>query len=226
MLRLPRLNLLEVRMHRSRIRSHATIAAALAAVSLLVARDARAQAPGPTIGQPAPAFTLPDTYGAEHSLADYRGEWVVLEWLNYGCPYVKKHYDSQNMQNLQAEYAGRGVKWLAIVSSAPGKQGYYEPDAMNEINEEKGQNALAVLLDPTGRVGRMYKAQTTPQMVVIDPAGTLLYNGAIDDRPSSRPTSLEGAHNYLSAALDEAMAGRPVSVPTTKPYGCSVKYPS
>jgi hypothetical protein len=130
------------------------------------------------------------------------------------------------MQGLQAEYGDRGVKWLAIVSSAPGKQGYYEPDAMNEMNEKNGQKALAVLLDPTGEVGRMYNAQTTPQMVIIDPAGTLLYNGAIDDKPSSRPASLEGAHNYLAAGLDEAMAGKPVSVPTTKPYGCSVKYPS
>ncbi len=180
---------------------------------------------GPAIGAPAPGFTLPDTYGNEHVLADYRGDWVVLEWLNYGCPYVRKHYDSGNMQGLQQRYGAKGVKWLAIVSSAPGKQGYYEPDEMNAMNDKKGQKALAVLLDPTGAVGRMYNAQTTPQMVIIDPDGTLLYNGAIDDRPSSRPASLEGAHNYLAAALDEAMAGKPVSVPTTKPYGCSVKYP-
>jgi peroxiredoxin len=213
-------------MHRSRIPSRTVVATVLAAAALLPVQDVRAQSASPAIGQPAPEFTLPDTYGAEHSLADYRGEWVVLEWLNYGCPYVKKHYNSQNMQNLQAEYGDRGVKWLAIVSSAPGKQGYYEPDAMNEMSEKKGQKALAVLLDPTGRVGRLYNAQTTPQMVIIDPEGTLLYNGAIDDKPSSRPASLEGAHNYLAAALDEALAGQPVSVPTTKPYGCSVKYPS
>ena len=202
------------------------IAAAIAAASLLLGQEARAQGASPTIGAPAPEFTLPDTYGDEHSLVDYRGEWVVLEWLNYGCPYVKKHYNSQNMQDLQAKYGDRGVKWLAIVSSAPGKQGYYEPEEMNEMSEKKGQRALAVLLDPKGTVGRMYNAQTTPQMVIIDPEGTLLYNGAIDDKPSSRPASLEGAHNYLAAGLDEAMAGQPVSVPTTKPYGCSVKYPS
>ena len=213
-------------MHRSRIPSRTVVATVLAAAALLPVQNVRAQSASPAIGQPAPEFSLPDTYGAEHALADYRGEWVVLEWLNYGCPYVKKHYNSQNMQNLQAEYGDRGVKWLAIVSSAPGKQGYYEPDAMNEMSEKKGQKALAVLLDPTGRVGRLYNAQTTPQMVIIDPEGTLLYNGAIDDKPSSRPASLEGAHNYLAAALDEALAGQPVSVPTTKPYGCSVKYPS
>jgi peroxiredoxin len=218
-------------MHRSRISIRTAIATFAVATVLVAAapfagQDALAQSASPTIGEPAPEFTLPDTYGDEHSLADFRGEWVVLEWLNYGCPYVKKHYNSQNMQGLQAEYGDRGVKWLAIVSSAPGKQGYYEPAAMNEMNEKNGQKALAVLLDPTGEVGRMYNAQTTPQMVIIDPAGTLLYNGAIDDKPSSRPASLEGAHNYLAAGLDEAMAGKPVSVPTTKPYGCSVKYPS
>ena len=207
-------------------RRSVVIATVIAAASLFQGQEALAQSASPTIGAPAPEFTLPDTYGNDHSLADYRGEWVVLEWLNYGCPYVKKHYNSQNMQDLQAKYGDRGVKWLAIVSSAPGKQGYYEPDEMNEMSEKKGQRALAVLLDPEGTVGRMYNAQTTPQMVIIDPEGTLLYNGAIDDKPSSRPASLEGAHNYLAAGLNEAMAGQPVSVPTTKPYGCSVKYPS
>lgn len=204
----------------------ALAALALATAPLALACDATAQGTSPEIGAPAPAFTLPDTYGNQHALADYRGEWVVLEWLNYGCPYVRKHYNSGNMQGLQKSYGEKGVKWLAIVSSAPGKQGYYEPAAMNEQNEEHGQSALAVLLDPTGEVGRMYNAQTTPQMVVIDPEGTLLYNGAIDDKPSSQASSLRGAHNYLAAALDEAMAGQPVRVPTTKPYGCSVKYPS
>ena len=201
------------------------VVSAIAAASLWTATGATAQSASPTIGDPAPGFSLPDTYGTVHTLSEYRGEWVVLEWLNYGCPYVKKHYNSQNMQDLQAKYGEKGVKWLAIVSSAPGKQGYYEPEAMNEMNEKMGQNALAVLLDPEGTVGRMYNAQTTPQMVIIDPEGTLLYNGAIDDKPSRRAESLEGAHNYLAAGLDEAMAGQPVSVPTTKPYGCSVKYP-
>jgi peroxiredoxin len=180
---------------------------------------------GPEIGKTAPEFTLPDTYGTSHTLEDYRGEWVVLEWLNYECPYVGKHYNSGNMQGLQEKYIEKGVRWFAVVSSAPGKQGYHEPDEMNQLSKQKGSNAQAVLLDPAGEVGMMYGAKTTPQMYVINPDGVLLYNGAIDDRPSARPASLERAHNYLVAALDEAMAGKPVSTPTSRPYGCSVKYP-
>lgn len=185
---------------------------------------ASAQMQDPDIGAPAPAFSLPDTYGNEHSLAQYEGQWVVLEWLNYGCPFVKKHYGSGNMQALQAEYAEKGVVWLAVVSSAPGKQGYYEPDDMNAMNEEQGIKAAAVLLDPEGTVGMAYGAKTTPQMYVINPEGVLLYNGAIDDTPTSRIEDIEGAHNYLVQALEEAMAGQEVSVSTTQPYGCSVKY--
>ncbi len=198
----------------------------LVAAALLPAAPAAAQAQETAwaIGEPAPTFTLPDTYGEEHSLADYRGKWVVLEWLNYECPYVAKHYNSGNMPRLQRTYAEQGVVWLAIVSSAPGKQGYHEPDEMNAISEEKESAALAVLLDPEGNVGRLYGAKTTPQMIVIDADGTLLYNGAIDDRPTARLSDIEGAHNYLVAAMDEAMAGKPVSVATTQPYGCSVKY--
>jgi hypothetical protein len=178
----------------------------------------------PEIGAPAPAFSLPDTYGSQHSLSDYAGKWVVLEWLNYGCPFVQKHYRSGNMQRLQEDYGAQGVVWFSIVSSAPGKQGYYEAEEMNARNAEHGNKAAAVLLDPEGTVGMAYGAKTTPQMYVIDPNGVLLYNGAIDDRPSSRLSDIEGATNYLIQALTEAMAGRPVSVPTTQPYGCSVKY--
>ncbi len=195
------------------------VATCLAAVPPL-----RAQEAAWAVGESAPAFTLPDTYGEEHSLADYRGQWVVLEWLNYECPYVRKHYDSGNMQQLQRTYTGRGMVWLAIVSSAPGKQGYHEPDDMNAISDERGSAVSAVLLDPEGDVGRLYGAKTTPQMILIDPEGTLLYNGAIDDRPTARLSDIEGAHNYLVAAVAEAMSGGQVSVPTTQPYGCSVKY--
>ncbi|UCD24776.1 MAG: thioredoxin family protein [Gemmatimonadota bacterium] len=204
-----------------------TLVLATATAALAVAGTApalRAQVYGAEIGAAAPSFSLIDTHGDEHALADYQGEWVVLEWLNYECPYVGKHYNSGNMQGLQEKYTGKGVRWFAIVSSAPGQQGYYEPARMNAISEEQGSKATAVLYDPDGVVGRLYGAKTTPQMIVIDPQGTLLYNGAIDDRPSSRPSSLEGAHNYLVAALEEAMAGMPVSTPTSKPYGCSVKY--
>ena len=196
----------------------------LAAVALPPSTDLAAQMEDPEVGAAAPEFTLPDTYGNEHSLSDFAGKWVVLEWLNYGCPFVQKHYGSGNMQKLQAEYASKGVVWLAIVSSAPGEQGYYEPAAMNAQNEENGSEAAAVLLDPDGDVGRAYGAKTTPQMYVIDPEGTLLYNGAIDDTPTSRLSDIEGAKNYLIQALDEAMAGDPVTLPTTQPYGCSVKY--
>ncbi len=189
-----------------------------------LAPDLGAQLQDPEIRAPAPAFTLPDTEGGEHSLTDYAGEWVVLEWLNYGCPFVQKHYGSGNMQKLQAEYGQKGVIWLSVVSSAPGEQGYYVASEMAAMNEANGNQAEAVLLDPEGNVGRAYGARTTPQMYVIDPEGTLLYNGAIDDRPSSRLSDIDGAHNYLVQALSEAMAGNPVSQPTTQPYGCSVKY--
>ena len=202
----------------------AILSATLALTVLCSVSYLHAQSGAPEIGQPAPEFTLTDTDGSEHSLADYKGEWVVLEWLNYGCPYVRKHYDSGNMQSLQRKYGELGVKWFAIVSSAPGKQGYYPPDEMNARSAEIGNNALAVLLDPEGTVGRMYDAKTTPHMFVINPEGVLLYNGAIDDQPSSRASSLEGAHNYVAAALDEAMSGQEVSIATSQPYGCSVKY--
>jgi hypothetical protein len=205
-------------------RSVTTAALAGLAMVTLVASGLAAQTSGAEIGRSAPSFTLPDTYGEEHALSDYSGEWVVLEWLNYECPFVRKHYDSGNMQGLQQGYAEKGVKWFAVVSSAPGKQGYHEPDEMNSLSQAKGSKVAAVLLDPEGEVGKLYGAQTTPQMYVINPEGVLLYNGAIDDMPSARPESLEGAHNYLAAALDEAMNGRPVTTPTSKPYGCSVKY--
>jgi peroxiredoxin len=194
------------------------------ALALSAADMLSAQMQDPDIGAPAPAFTLPDTYGKEHSLSDYSGKWVVLEWLNYGCPFVQKHYKSGNMQKLQAEYGEQGVVWFSVVSSAPGKQGYYEPDEMNAMNEENGNTAAAVLLDPEGSVGMAYGAKTTPQMYVINPEGVLLYNGAIDDRPSPQVSDIEGAKNYLVQALSEAMAGQSVSQPTTQPYGCSVKY--
>lgn len=178
----------------------------------------------PEIGGPAPDFTLPDTYDENHTLSDYRGQWVVLEWLNYGCPYVQKHYRTDNMPSQQEKWRDRGVVWLAIVSSAPGTQGYYEPEAMNEQSEEWGSSATAVLLDPDGDVGRAYGARTTPQMFVIDPDGNVVYMGGIDDVPSARDQDLERATQLADQALTEAMAGETVSVPTSRPYGCNVKY--
>lgn len=179
---------------------------------------------GPEIGQPAPALSLPDSRGTTHSLAELQGKWVVLEWLNRECPYVRKHYNSGNMQRLQREYTAKGVIWLSIVSSAPGKQGYVTGPDADQFAQERGSAATAILLDPSGDVGHRYDARNTPQMFVVDPTGVLRYDGAIDDRPTPRLSDIEGATNYLAAALDEAMAGRPVTTPRTQPYGCTVKY--
>lgn len=180
----------------------------------------------PEIGKPAPDFMLPDTYGESHSLSDYQGQWVVLEWLNYGCPYVQKHYRTENIPSQQAKWTEQGVVWLSIVSSAPGKQGYYEGPTMNEKSEEWGNRANAVLLDPSGEVGMRYEARTTPHMFVINPEGNVVYMGGIDDVPSARDQDLERATQLVDRALTEAMVnGEPVSQPTSRPYGCSVKYP-
>jgi peroxiredoxin len=177
-----------------------------------------------TVGQPAPDFSIVDSNGKTHKLSDYKGKFVVLEWHNQGCPYVKKHYGSGNMQRLQKEWTGKGVAWLSILSSAPGKQGFVSAQEENMFLKSSGAAPTAALLDPNGDVGRLYSAKTTPHMIVIDPKGNIIYNGAIDDRPTADPGDIQGASNYVSAALTESMAGKPVSVATTKPYGCTVKY--
>ena len=174
----------------------------------------------------APAFTLADTYGQQHTLSDYEGQWVVLEWLNYDCPFVRKHYNGDNMQALQEQYTGEGVVWLSIVSSAPGLQGNFSNDGMNARTAEHGGHQTAVLIDADGTVGHAYGARTTPHMFVINPDQEIVYNGAIDDRPSPDPATLDGATNYVSGALNAAMAGDSVSPASTQPYGCSVKYGS
>ena len=181
-------------------------------------------AEGAVPGRPAPAFTLVGTDGVERSLADYRGRTVVLEWLNYDCPFVGKHYGSGNMQGLQERAAADGVVWLSVVSSAPGEQGYFEPDAMDARTAREGGNQAAVLLDPDGAVGRRYGAVTTPHMYVIDAEGTLVYNGAIDDAPSTDQADVATATDYVTPAIAAARAGRSVSPARTQPYGCSVKY--
>lgn len=173
---------------------------------------------------PAPAFTLTDTRGRQHTLSQYRGRTVVLEWLNYECPYVRKHYEGGNMQALQERYTDRGVVWLSIVSSAPGEQGHFTNAEMNRRTRVHGGHQTAVLMDPTGTVGRAYGARTTPQMVVITPGGEIAYNGAIDDRPSPDPATLRGARSYVSEAVDAVLARRAPAVTRTQPYGCSVKY--
>lgn len=191
-------------------------------VALLIgAADLQAQA---VVGSPAPDFTLSDTQGAAHRLADLAGKPVVLEWTNPDCPFVKKHYGSKNMQGLQAKYVAQGVTWLTVSSSAPGKQGYYGADDWNRIRTDQGSAATALLLDPDGQVGLAYGAKTTPHLFVIDAAGTLVYDGAIDDKPSTDVADIPGARPYLAEALDAVLAGGPVPTAKTTPYGCSVKY--
>ncbi len=175
-------------------------------------------------GDTAPAFTLKDSEGATHSLKDHAGKWVVLEWVNYDCPFVRKHYRSGNMPALQEEWRGKGVVWYAVNSSAAGKQGHFESgDLKARIASEKSA-ATAYLLDTDGKVGKAYGAQTTPHMFVIDPKGKVVYAGAIDDRPTTKLEDVEGATNYASAALNAAMAGKRVVPAATKAYGCAVKY--
>lgn len=180
--------------------------------------------PAPVVGEAAPDFQAVDTYEREHSLSQYRGEWVVLEWLNHKCPFVRKHYDNNVMQALQKKYAEQGVIWLSIVSSAPGKQGHFTNARANALTEDKGAAPHAVLIDAPGTIGRMYHARTTPHMFAIDPEGRIVYMGGIDDKPGTRAADLEGARPHVDIALQEAMAGKPVSVPTSRPYGCTVKY--
>ncbi len=179
----------------------------------------------PKVGESAPDFTGTDSNGKTHRLSEYRGKFVVLEWHNNGCPYTKKHYESGNMQRLQKEWTAKGVVWLTVISSAPGKQGYVTAAEENQYLQKMSASPTAVLLDPTGEIGHLYDAKTTPQLVVIKPDGVMVYDGAIDDRPTPNPADIPGSRNYLSQALSEAMAGKPVSVASTRPYGCSVKYP-
>ena len=191
------------------------------AALLIGAADLQAQA---VVGAPAPEFTLSDTQGAAHRLADFAGKPVVLEWTNPDCPFVKKHYGAKNMQALQAKYVAQGVVWLTVSSSAPGKQGHYGAEEWNRIRADQGSAATALLLDPDGQAGLAYGAKTTPHLFVIDAAGTLVYDGAIDDKPSTDAADIPGARPYLAEALDAVLAGAAVPVAKTTPYGCSVKY--
>jgi uncharacterized MAPEG superfamily protein len=175
-------------------------------------------------GGPAPAFSVQDANGQTRTLAEFAGQTVVLEWTNHGCPYVRKHYDTGNMQGLQAEAAASGVVWLQVISSAVGEQGYLDgPGALARVQTDNA-SPTATLLDPTGVMGRAFGATNTPHMFVINGAGVVVYQGAIDDRPSARPNTVEGANNYVRAALADLQAGRPVQVAETTAYGCSVKY--
>jgi peroxiredoxin len=195
--------------------SLSVLAAALAVT--LVAHAVR-------VGNAAPDFTGTDSNGKTQKLSEYRGKYVVLEWTNNGCPYTQKHYESGNMQALQKEWTAKGVVWLTVLSSAPGEQGYMTAAQENAYVGKEHATPTAVLLDPTGVIGHAYEAKTTPHMFVIDPSGKLIYAGAIDDHATTDPEDIKSSKNYVSDALSESMAGKPVATAYTRPYGCSVKY--
>ena len=176
------------------------------------------------MGSAAPDFSLTDATGKSHELSEYKGKYVVLEWTNPGCPFVRKHYDSGNMPKLQAEYTKKGVVWLSIDSSAQGEQGYLEGDDAKKAAGGEYKAASELLLDHDGKVGHLYGATNTPDMFIIDPEGKVVYEGAIDSIASADKDDIAKATNYVATGLDEAMAGKPVAKASSKPYGCSVKY--
>lgn len=193
----------------------------LATVIGLVSNSLAQQA---EVGKPAPNFTLKNASGKSVDLSSFKGKTVVLEWVNFGCPFVKKHYDTKNMQNLQKEAADKGVIWLSICSSAPGNQGNESPGAGAEKAKQYDSNAAAYLLDEDGKVGQTYGAKTTPDMFVINPEGVLVYAGAIDDKPTPDHSTVDTPNNYVRAALNSIADGKPVATPSTKSYGCAIKY--
>lgn len=192
----------------------------LAAGGALLALSAQASV---KVGEAAPNFSLPGDDGKTHSLADYKGKTVVLEWTNDGCPFVKKHY-AGNMQSLQKAYTGKGVIWLSVISSAPGKQGHVDAAGAAALSKERDAAPTRVLLDDKGTVGRLYEAKTTPHMFIVDGSGKLVYAGGIDSVASADAEDIPGATPYVKNALDEVLAGKAVTVASTKPYGCSIKY--
>lgn len=176
------------------------------------------------VGQPAPAFTAVDTQGKTVSLADFKGKHVVLEWVNPGCPFVQKHYGSGNMQGTQRDAQAKGVVWLAVNSTAADAGDYRAPAAMQQWMQQHKAAVTATLMDSDGKVGRAFGARTTPHLYIIDPAGKLAYAGGIDDKPTSNPADIASATNHVKVALNEVTAGKPVSQPSTRPYGCAIKY--
>ena len=190
----------------------------------LLATAVAVRAEAPAVGSPAPDFSLSDTNGKTHKLSEHKGKYTVVEWTNPGCPFVRKHYDSGNMQKLQAEFVKKGVVWLAVDSSAPGKEGYLEGDDAKKAKSGDYADTTALLLDPDGKVGHLYGATNTPHMYIVDPEGKLIYSGAIDSVASADKNDIAKATNYVRAALDEALGGKPVTKASSKAYGCSVKY--
>lgn len=176
------------------------------------------------VDAPAPEFSVKDSSGKVQNLKDYKNKWVVLEWYNKDCPYVRKHYDSKNMQGLQSKYMAKDVSWLTVISSAKGKQGYLDPSQVSSNFESEGAKPTAVLLDTDGKMGTAYGAKTTPHMYVINPSGVVVYAGAIDDNDSADAKRIPASKNYISAALDAGMAGKSIEKKATASYGCAVKY--
>ncbi len=195
---------------------------ACAACTLAVAQ----KRPEPMVppGAAAPAFSVPGADGKTYRLSDYKGKYVVLEWTNKDCPYVLKHYNSGNMQQTQQKARDMGAVWFSVISSAEGQQGYLTADDATRHYKEVGSHANAILLDTTGSIGLAYGARNTPQIVIVGPDGNVVYHGAIDNRPSPDRKSLAGATNYVLQALEESMASKPVTTPSSRPYGCRVHY--
>ena len=191
----------------------------------LLVTTAMAAAHAVTVGQSAPDFSLTDVNGKAVKLSEFKGKAVVLEWTNPGCPFVQKHYTSNNMQSLQRDETAKGVVWLAINSTNPKHEDFLAPAKLGaKMSGEWKAAPTYLLMDETGKVGQAYTAKTTPHMYVIDPTGKLVYAGGIDDKRSANPADIKGAKNFVRAALDETLAGKPVTVATAQPYGCSVKY--
>jgi peroxiredoxin len=203
-----------------RLRSHTGVV--VTAALLLLPVTAVAQTARVTAS--APDFVATDSHGQTHRLDQYRGKYVVLEWHNQGCPFTRKHYESGNMQNLQKEWTQKGVVWFTVISSAPGMDGYVTPAEENDYLAKMHAAPTAALLDPDGKLARLFAAKTTPDMYVIDPQGKVIYSGAIDNRPTPDPGEIQGADNYVSDALTAAMSGKAVAMPYTHAYGCAVKY--
>ena len=197
-----------------------------AVITLLLAGSTGLALAAASVGQPAPAFSATDTNGKTVSLADFKGRTVVLEWVNPGCPFVQKHYNSANMQGTQKEATAKGVVWLAVNSTATDAGDYKTPQAMAQWMAGHKAAATATLMDADGKLGRAYGARTTPHLYIIDGAGTLVYAGAIDSKPSANPADIASATNHVKQALAEIASGKPVSQPSTRPYGCSIKYSS
>jgi peroxiredoxin len=201
-----------------------TIAYVLAALVIVLSLISTGAKAAPEIGKPAPEITATDIKGAPFKLSDQKGKIVVLEWTNSECPFVKKHYGSGNMQKTQETATSEGVVWVSINSSAPGKQGHVTPEDAQKIITESGAKPSTEILDESGTIGKEYGASTTPHMFVIDASGNLAYAGAIDDQPSPDPKTVEGAKNYVLAAIESLKARKPVETAQTQPYGCGVKY--